>query len=192
MWWYGDGILFRVWYAPIEEYAFIALQPLLTAAWLYRTDLDAVTDDNPLAPRVLGTLGLLAAAVAGLALLTRGWGYYLGAIVAWAAPVLALQWAVGGGVLWRERRLVAVAVGVPTTYLCLADRLAIGRGIWTISPDHTTGLAIAGLPVEEATFFLVTNLMLVQGLVLFHWLSERRGLLVPADTETDRAIEAPG
>jgi lycopene cyclase domain-containing protein len=192
VWWYGDGVLFRIGYAPIEEYAFITLQPLLTATWLYRTDLDSVTQSNPTVARALGAVACLAVAVGGWALLSVEGGYYMGAILAWAAPVAALQWAVGGGVLWRERRLLTVAVGVPTLYLCVADRLAIGRGIWTISPEHTTGILIGGLPVEEATFFLVTNLMLVQGLVLFHWLSERWGLLTPTERATDRGVETLG
>ncbi len=192
VWWYGDGILLRIWHAPLEEYLFIALQPLLTAVWLYRADLDGVTDDNPTAPRVAGAVVCLAVAAWGLTALSVDPGRYLGAILAWAAPVVALQWAVGGGVLWREWRLVAYGVGPPTVYLCAADRLAIGRGIWTISPDHTTGVAILGLPVEEATFFLVTNLMLVQGIVLFHWLSDRWGLLAAADEPTERLVETPG
>jgi len=192
VWWYGDGILARVWHAPVEEYAFIALQPLLTAVWLYRADVDAVGDRNPLPARGAGAVAWLAVALAGLAALTTSWGYYLGAILAWAAPVLALQWGVGGGVLWRDRRLLAYGVVPPTVYLCLADRLAIGRGIWTISPAHTTGVTVLGLPVEEATFFLVTNCMLVQGLVLFHWLSERWNLLPATDRTTDRRAEAPG
>ncbi len=192
VWWYGDGILLRIWHAPLEEYLFIALQPLLTAVWLYRADLDSVTDANPTGPRVVGAVACLAVAVAGAAVLTADWGRYLGAILAWAAPVLALQWAVGGGVLRREWRLLAYGVGPPTVYLCAADRLAIGRGIWTISPDHTTGAAILGLPVEEATFFLVTNLMLVQGIVLFHWLSDRWNLLADPDPAADRIAETPG
>lgn len=192
VWWYGDGVLARIWHAPVEEYAFIALQPLLTAAWLYRADVDAVTDRNPSFARVVGTLACLAVAVAGVAALTTPWGYYLGAILAWAGPVLALQWGVGGGVLWRERRLLLFGVGPPTVYLCLVDRLAIGRGIWTISPAHTTGVTILGLPVEEATFFLLTNLMLVQGLVLFHWLSARWNLLPDRDRAPDRRVETAG
>jgi len=192
VWWYGDGILLRIWHAPLEEYLFIGLQPLLTAVWLYRADLDGVTDANPTVPRVAGVVVCLVVAGWGLAALTANWGRYLGAILAWAAPVVALQWAVGGGVLWREWRLLAYGVGPPTVYLCATDRLAIGRGVWTISPEHTTGVAVLGLPVEEATFFLVTNLMLVQGIVLFHWLSDRWGLLAGAGEPTDRHVETPG
>jgi lycopene cyclase domain-containing protein len=79
----------------------------------------------------------------------------------------------------RVERGLAVAVLVPTLYFCLIDRIAIGAGLWTISADHTTGLAVAGLPVEEAMFFLLTNTFAVQGLVMYMWLWDRvdRGYL---------------
>jgi lycopene cyclase domain-containing protein len=173
VWTYGEGtLLARIVHAPVEEYAFIALQPVLTALWLYRRRLP----DREGLPRVrlprgreeaTGASGWLAVAGTGV-LGLAGATYYLGAIVAWAAPVLALQWAVGGGYLWAVRPRLALAVAVPTLYLCVADRFAIGWGIWELSDRFTTGLAIGGLPVEEATFFLVTNLMLVQGLLLYH------------------------
>jgi hypothetical protein len=171
VWSYGEGVvLARIWNAPVGEYAFIALQPVLTALWLYRRPLPT---DGPRVrlPRTTGEatgVGGWLALAGGGALALAGSTYYLGAIVAWAAPVLALQWAVGGGYLWSVRRRLAVAVAVPTLYLAAADRLAIGWGIWELSPEFTTGLTVAGLPVEEGLFFLVTNLLVVQGLLLYH------------------------
>ncbi|MFC7172785.1 lycopene cyclase domain-containing protein [Haloplanus litoreus] len=111
----------------------------------------------------------------GWQLLARSETFYLGAILAWAAPVLALQWVVGAPQLWARRRLVTLGTLVPTTYLCVADRVAIEYGIWILSERYTTGLTVAGLPVEEATFFLVTNLFVVQGLVLYRWVVSRFG-----------------
>jgi lycopene cyclase domain-containing protein len=36
VWWYGENhVLFRINYAPIEEYLFFVLQPILTGLWLY-------------------------------------------------------------------------------------------------------------------------------------------------------------
>ena len=63
----------------------------------------------------------------------------------------------------------AVAVLVPSAYLWVVDRHAIREGVWTISETYTTGLGVAGLPVEEMAFFVVTNLFVVQALVLFRW-----------------------
>jgi hypothetical protein len=51
-------------------------------------------------------------------------------------------------------------------YLWVADAAAIHLGIWTISSEFTLGLEPFGLPVEEATFFLMTNLLVVKGILL--------------------------
>jgi len=100
-------------------------------------------------------------------------GVYLGAILVWAAPIVALQWAVGGSYLRRTWRTWGVAVAVPTLYLWAVDRIAIGIGIWIISDELSSGFELLGLPVEEAVFFLITNLLVVYGLVLFEWVMAR-------------------
>jgi lycopene cyclase domain-containing protein len=171
VWWYGDGsVLGTVGHAPVEEYLFIVVQPTLTATWLAHLTLPTTwpASHHPVRSRVVATAAALGVGVAGWSLLETT-TFYLGAILAWAAPVLALQWAVGAPQLWARRRVVALGTLVPAAYLCLADRIAIEYGIWTLSPRYTTGVAIGGLPIEEATFFLVTNLFVVQGLVLYRW-----------------------
>jgi lycopene cyclase domain-containing protein len=92
---------------------------------------------------------------------------YLVLFFAWVAPVLAIQWHAGRRILPRRWRAVAVATLLPTFYLAAADRYALGAGIWQLSPDHTTGIALFGLPLEELLFFLVTNLVVAQSVVLF-------------------------
>jgi lycopene cyclase domain-containing protein len=189
VWDYAPGsVALRVGYMPIEEYTFIASQSVLTALWLYRLDLPETIEYAGRASRVVGAVVWVALAIAGAALL-GGTGFYLGAILVWAAPLLALQWAVGGHYLWAVRRTVLVGVGVPTLYLWVADRVAIGWGLWFFSAERTTGLTPFGLPVEEATFFLVTNLLLVQGLVLFHWLVEEYLDWTNVRTRAPTAIE---
>ncbi|WP_375335542.1 lycopene cyclase domain-containing protein [Halorussus sp. MSC15.2] len=56
----------------------------------------------------------------------------------------------------------------------------MGTGLWTISPDYSTGIHVAGLPVEEAIFFVLTNLLVVQGLLLFDWVTARADERGPA------------
>jgi lycopene cyclase domain-containing protein len=107
------------------------------------------------------------AALAGGLLLLRPEGTYLGLILVWAAPVLALQWAYAGTSIWARRRAWAMGVAVPTLYLWIVDAIAIDQGIWHISETYTLGPAVGPLPLEEAVFFLVTNLLVVQGLLLF-------------------------
>jgi lycopene beta-cyclase len=173
VWGYGsDRVIGTIGYVPVEEYLFFVLQPLLAGLWLYRVlaDRDGVRDLAAGAAgraRVLGALLYLAAALAGGLMLLREETTYLGLILAWAAPVLAGQWAYAGAEIWRRRRSWALGVAVPTLYLWVADAIAIRLGIWEISERYTVGLQVWTLPLEEAVFFLVTNLLVVQGLILF-------------------------
>lgn len=186
VWWYGEGtVLARLWLAPVEEYVFILLQPLLAAGWLYHLGMPEIFEGRSRRARVGGTAAWLALGGVGALALTQASTFYLGAILAWAAPVIAFQWIVGGHYLWEHRRLVATAIAVPTLYLWAIDRLAIAWGIWVISPEFTTGLTIAGLPIEEAAFFVVTNTLVVQALVLFHWLVEVRLATTPTVEPAD-------
>jgi lycopene cyclase domain-containing protein len=179
VWWYGDGsTVATIGYAPVGEYLFILVQPWLTALWLSHLSLPGSWPDTGRALRWRPRLAALGAAtlvgLVGWRLLGTSATFYLGAILAWAAPVLALQWGVGAPQLWARKRLVTIGVAVPTTYLCVADRIAIELGIWVLAEEYTTGLTVAGLPVEEALFFLVTNIFVVQGLVLYRWVLDRR------------------
>ncbi|WP_178916034.1 lycopene cyclase domain-containing protein [Natronomonas gomsonensis] len=191
VWGYGEGQTFaHLGLAPVGEYAFFVLQPILTALWLGQLTLrrgwpetDAIGREDGerwltlgrfrRAPRLLGAVVAVAIGIVGAALLTADATFYLGAILAWAAPVLFIQWVVGLPQLLYQRRTVALGVAVPTVYLWIIDRIALATGIWHISPTYTTGVALFGLPIEEALFFLVTNLFVVQGLVLFRWVVDR-------------------
>jgi lycopene cyclase domain-containing protein len=173
VWSYGDGtVLATIWHAPLGEYLFIVLQSVLAAVWVYlvlgrrRTTPAFHVADVARRTRLAGVVAGGAVTAAGLAMTTSQSTYYLGAILAWAGPVWALQWGFGWQYLWLRRRSMLLAVVPPTLYLWVTDLFAIELGLWTISPDFTTGLALAGLPVEEAVFFLVTNLFVAQGLVL--------------------------
>ena len=167
VWSYGeDRVIGAIGYVPVEEYLFFLLQPLLAGLWLYRL-LPAKPRPASAGVRWIGGAVYAAAAAAGVFLLQSDAGTYLGLILAWAAPVLAMQWGWAGREIWARRRAWAIGVAVPTLYLWVADAVAIGSGIWTITPRFTLGPAVGPLPLEEAVFFLVTNLLVVQGLLLF-------------------------
>jgi len=177
VWGYPPGrVLATVGYVPIEEYAFFVIQTLGTGLLLFalgraygrrQTQLDS--HDPGAAGRLVRAAGaglLLGVAAVGVLAMTRDQGLYFGLITAWALPVLALQWAFGGDLLVRRWRFVSLGVAVPTLYLWVADRLAIGWNIWWISPEYTLGWRPLGLPVEEALFFVVTNMLIVFGMTL--------------------------
>jgi lycopene cyclase domain-containing protein len=119
--------------------------------------------------RIWSAAGVSGAWLASLWLLASGWqpGTYLGLELAWALPPIALQLALGADTLWRYRRRVLTALAAATLYLCAADALAIGAGVWTIDPRQSLHWLIGGvLPVEEFTFFLLTNTLVIFGLTL--------------------------
>ena len=180
VWDYGaDRVIGTIGYVPVEEYLFFILQPILTGLWLYlvieRTGADGVAAAVNGRARLTGAALYFAIALIGALLLTTRRGTYMGLILAWAAPVLALQWAYAGHEISRRLRTFALAVAVPTLYLWIADGVAIHLGIWRISSEYTFGFAAGPLPIEEATFFLVTNLLVVQGIMLFRYPPGRRG-----------------
>ena len=176
VWEYGDGtVATRIWAVPLGEYLFIVGQSLLVGLWTFQRDgfVDGTVGHSWL-DRLLGVAAGFAVSVVGTVLLVGPTpALYLGSILLWAGPVLALQWGVGWRYLLSIRRRVVVMVAVPTLYLSTIDRLAIEYGIWTLTPEYTTGLTVAGLPLEEGLFFLTTSLFVVQALVLLRWVMAR-------------------
>lgn len=165
-----ERVLARIGYVPVEEYLFFLLQPGIGGMLFYRLLARmraAPVPASPTAVRLLGALPWILLSGAGFWLLTFEAGTYMGLILAWAAPVVALQWLYMGPAIWRLRRAVVPAIAFPTLYLWVADWYAIREGIWYISERFTLGWNPLGLPVEEATFFFITNVLVVFGTVLF-------------------------
>lgn len=173
VWTYEDArVLGRIGYVPIEEYCFFILQSCLTGLWCFFTQ-------GSIAIRSLENkgecgFGYLMGIIFWLVTFGVGvfaWGSestrYLSLILVWATPVALMQWAIGGRALIRNWRLYLTSLVPPTLYLWAVDAYAIGNGVWSISTTQTIGWEIGNLPIEEAAFFLMTNVMLCQGLILF-------------------------
>ena len=95
--------------------------------------------------------------------------------LAWALPVIAVQWAAAWRELWRWRRLLAASVVAATLYLGACDAFALGHGIWRVDPARVLGIYAGSLPLEEFVFYFVTNIMAAQGFVMIvGFLRERR------------------
>lgn len=187
IWTYDEGRVleqFRLGYVPIEEYLFFVLQPILTALFLFffaqRMPCSAEGTSAPggrkSGPRIVA--GTIFAAVALLSAggLSSPWegGTYLCLILVWAAPVLSFQSFFGfDRILLYRRQWIPALVG-STAYLWLVDGIAIDWEIWRITEATSTGLHLFALPIEEALFFLATNLLVLFGLVLFQDVLLRR------------------
>jgi len=178
VWGYPDGrVLATLGGVPLEEMAFFVVQTWIVGLTLFAVGRSLVGGPTGTASsrgvgpsthafRWAGALLALIGAGAGLLLWPTEPGRYLGLILVWSMPVVAVQWAFGGDLLWGRRRALVLAIGLPTAWLWLADRLAIGWSIWWISEELTLGLRPLGLPLEEAAFFLLASTMVVGGLLL--------------------------
>ena len=102
---------------------------------------------------------------------------YLPFLLIWALPVIAIQWALGGRYLWRERRVWPwIALGL-TAWFTLADAVAINAGVWSFDAHALIGVALGPVPLEEILFYLLTALMVTQGFVaLWYGYADRAAL----------------
>jgi lycopene cyclase domain-containing protein len=95
-----------------------------------------------------------------------GHATYLIFELGWGLPVLLLQWAAGHRRLWEARGILILAVAIPTLYLTAADGIAIANGVWALHSNRIVNIRIGDVPLEEFIFFLVTNAMVVQSVLL--------------------------
>jgi lycopene cyclase domain-containing protein len=173
VWYYNPALVSGVLigYVPIEEYIFFIVETLLTGLWwwfLARRITPLLSFSPSRQMRVISTLVLAGFWVIAAGFLVSGWlpATYLAITLTWALPPIGLQLAFGADILWQHRKLVALTILPITLYLSLADSLAIASGTWTISSTQSTGIFIGSLPIEEAIFFLLTNILVGFGMTL--------------------------
>ncbi|KAI9720716.1 MAG: hypothetical protein M1828_005596 [Chrysothrix sp. TS-e1954] len=182
-----DAVLGHVLFdIPVEELFFFVIQtygvsllylciskPTLTPLCLPHKTTKHVARLSNSHGRTLGIalqVLMLCALVWGAHLVREGSrGSYLGLIISWALPFILFLWSLTYDFLMKlPLATVCIPVLLPTYYLWLVDTWAMNRGTWVIVTDTKLGINIwDGLEVEEAIFFLVTNCMVVLGLVAF-------------------------
>ncbi len=94
---------------------------------------------------------------------------YLGLILVWAGPFAIFLWTLAHRFLIRLPLTATVLpIVLSTLYLWIVDTLALQRGTWSITPGTKLGIHLwPNLEIEEAVFFLATNVMIVFGQVAF-------------------------
>lgn len=165
------GIFFG--WVPLEEYTFFVVQTALSSMvvmWLApRLPAPAQRIEENVTARWIGSVIVVALWLAALVILLLGWvpGRYLALILIWLLPPVLIQAAFGMEIIAHHGRLAITAITITTAYLWLVDFVAIASGAWVISEIQTTGIKLGGvLPIEEMTFFLVTNVLITFGMVL--------------------------
>jgi 15-cis-phytoene synthase / lycopene beta-cyclase len=117
-----------------------------------------------------GSVLLVSAISIGTVLIIGdGQGVYLGLILVWACPFLLLLWVLAHQLLINlPTSNVIWPIAIPTLYLWIVDTLALRRGTWSIESGTKLDIQLwPHLEIEEAIFFLLTNVLVVFGLVAF-------------------------
>ncbi|MBI2759323.1 MAG: lycopene cyclase domain-containing protein [Chloroflexi bacterium] len=175
VWYYNPklvtGIVFG--YVPIEEYTFFVAETIFSGLWwwfLARRLSSPITEfklSKKLIAIASGILILIWIVFTYLFFSDNQPIMYLSITLFWALPAILPQLLFGADILWHYRKLVALAILVPGTYLSLMDIVALKATTWSISPTHTTGILFFGiLPLEEVVFFFITNVLIVFGMTL--------------------------
>jgi lycopene cyclase domain-containing protein len=185
-------VLWTAYGVPAEEYAFFVLQPIITGLLFFLIEPVHVTQPSPqrrlplsqgarrLVRIAAGLATLAVAAYFAFAVDDSRW-LYQRLIVSYFFPFIAIQLFWGADQILENLFVngsVVIALVVSTLYFWFADSIAIALGSWKISDTHTCGVKLFGmLPLEEATFFFVTNVLIVQGLFLWEMLFAPRAPL---------------
>ena len=120
--------------------------------------------------RWLGTMLIVAAIAVGAVLIrSHAKGLYMGLILVWAGPFVLLLWSLAYQfILELPLSNTLLPIALPTVYLWIVDTLALRRGTWVIEAGTKVEVLLwDGLELEEAVFFLATNVLIVFGLIAF-------------------------
>ena len=92
---------------------------------------------------------------------------YITLEVIWAGPIVVLQWLLGLDVMISRWKVWLPGILIPTVYLTAMDSIPLGSHTWTINPAFSLNVFLPfGVPIEEGVFFLLTNALVVQGIIL--------------------------
>lgn len=168
---------------PIEEVFFFVIQtfntsllylllskPVLHSVYLFKEAKGTREGQKWKYIKLMGQLAFALTFKKGIDYVrAEGKQTYLGMILVWAAPFLWVLWSLAYQFLVRlPLTSTVVPIVVPTLYLWVVDTLALRRGTWVIESGTKTGIHLwPGFEIEEAIFFLLTNCLVVFGLVAF-------------------------
>ncbi|KAF3768751.1 hypothetical protein M406DRAFT_337116 [Cryphonectria parasitica EP155] len=165
------------WAIPAEELFFFIVQTYITSM-LYHLVNKPLLHAAYLSPpswfratlHKLVQVAILDLALVGFWLVSNGGpGTYLGLILAWACPFALLTWSLGGlFMVSLPFTSTLLPILLSTMYLWAVDEGALRRGTWSIESGTKLGTILVGsLDIEEAVFFLATNVLIVFGLGAF-------------------------
>jgi len=160
---------------PAEEYFFFVVQTyntgllyLLLSKPVFHSSLLDARKNVFQHQRILGQVFISTVMGIGFLLVWAGGkGLYLGLILAWAGPFALFLWSLAYQFLIKlPLSSTLLPVALSTSYLWAVDTFELRKGTWAIETGTKLGIHVwDGLEVEEAIFFLVTNILIVFGMV---------------------------
>ncbi|KEF57984.1 uncharacterized protein A1O9_05907 [Exophiala aquamarina CBS 119918] len=182
IWTYPPTVIIgpRLFSIPVEELFFIVVQTyittciqiflsksVMTATHLHNeTDTKDSVGNKLLLRKRIGQVILLLCSVLPPSLWNgHSKGTYMILILSWSAPVMLMLWTFAYQLLLTlPTTHTLFPVVVTTLYLWIVDTFALHRGTWSIAPGTKLGIYVwPHLELEEAIFFLVTNVLVVWG-----------------------------
>jgi lycopene cyclase domain-containing protein len=174
VWYYNPALVTGVviGWVPVEEYTFFVLETILSGLWWWFLARRLSPPKKDFLPN--NKLRFWSTGIVFIFWLIftvtyfSSWkpGTYLSIVLFWALPAILPQMLFGADILWQHRKLVSWTILPIALYLSAMDLIAISSGTWTIDPAQSTGIFLGGLPIEEAVFFLLTNLLIGFGITL--------------------------
>ncbi|MBN1634603.1 MAG: lycopene cyclase domain-containing protein [Ignavibacteria bacterium] len=92
---------------------------------------------------------------------------YLFHLFSWGGIFILIQIIAGRKKILNNISKIVLPSFIMTLYFSIADSISIGYGIWDFDPMQTIGVRIFNIPLEEILFFLVTNILITEAMILF-------------------------
>ena len=166
IWYYDEnkilGTIFRI---PIEEYLFMIVQTLISSMLYCIVQKNKIAESFSYSPKYLILFGIIF--FIGVMMIRVEYFKYFGYLITWASIPLAIQWSVGSNQLIGSFKKWLLPFILFSIYLAFIDCIAIKNNVWTIAESTSCGINLFGLPIEELVFFLLTNLLVFQGMTLW-------------------------
>ncbi|RKF56077.1 Bifunctional lycopene cyclase/phytoene synthase [Erysiphe neolycopersici] len=174
----------KLFLIPIEEVFFFLIQtyitsllymifnkPLFHPTFLVDRGSAVAKTEKRLLGRTIQTVLVLLFIAALVALNLSAKGKYLALILLWALPFTFFLWSLSYSFLLNlPTSSTLLPIVLPTFYLWLVDTIALKKGTWMIASGTKLNIYLwEGLEIEEAIFFLATNILVVFGLVAFDY-----------------------
>lgn len=155
----------KLFYVPVEEYMFFFLQTFTTGLVQFIFIKKYFNGSQKYFSFLLGAV--LIFRTNEITKLPFDNFNYLFHLFSWGGFFILIQIIAGRKKIPKYISAIIIPSVIMTVYFSIADSISIGQGIWDFDSLQTTGIRIFNIPLEEILFFLVTNILITEAMILF-------------------------